>query len=130
MTTHQPSTEEIRKVEVRQNYNSYAWKWMRYSGFLLIPLVWIHILLQDALVGAHKIDIGYVTARWATIGWRAYDAALLAFAFAHGVNGLHQVAFDHIHSERGRRILSILLFIGWLVIVGIGAYALVVGVKR
>jgi hypothetical protein len=27
-------------------------KWMRYSGLLLIPLAWGHVLIQDVLVGA------------------------------------------------------------------------------
>jgi succinate dehydrogenase / fumarate reductase membrane anchor subunit len=120
---------EVRKVVVRQNYESYAWKWMRYSGFLLIPLAWIHILLQDAIVGVHSINISYVTARWADTGWRAYDAALLAFAFAHGVNGFRQVAFNYVHSERSRRILSWVLLVGWFVISAIGAFALAAGVK-
>jgi succinate dehydrogenase / fumarate reductase membrane anchor subunit len=129
MATVPANPAEVRKVVVQQNYESTAWKWMRYSGFLLIPLAWIHILLQDAVVGVHAIDVNYVTARWANIGWRAYDVALLAFAFAHGVNGFRQVAFDYVHSERGRRILSWVLLLGWFVISAIGAYALIAGVK-
>jgi len=130
MTTVPVTPTEIRKAEVQQNYSSYAWKWVRYSGILLIPLVWGHLLLQDALVGAHKIDISYVAARWADVGWRAYDAGLLAFAFAHGVNGFRQVAFDHVHSDRSRKILSWVLLVGWFVISAIGTIVLVVGVKR
>jgi succinate dehydrogenase / fumarate reductase membrane anchor subunit len=129
MTTVPMKSPEVRKVSVRQNYESYAWKWMRYSGFLLIPLVWVHLLLQDAIVGVHQIDVGYVTARWAEIGWRLYDAGLLAFAFAHGVNGFRQVAFDYVHTETGRKTLSWVLLAGWLIISGVGAYALVAGVK-
>ncbi len=129
MTTVPANPAEVRKVEVRQNYESIAWKWMRYSGFLLIPLAWIHILLQDAVVGVHAITVSYVTARWADVGWRAYDAALLAFAFAHGVNGFRQVAFDYVHTERARRILSWVLLVGWFVISAIGTFALIAGVK-
>jgi succinate dehydrogenase / fumarate reductase, membrane anchor subunit len=129
MATLPANPAEIRKVVVHQNYESVAWKWMRYSGFLLIPLAWIHILLQDAVVGVHQIDVSYVAARWADVGWRAYDAALLAFAFAHGVNGFRQVAFDYVHSDRARKILSWVLLVGWLVISAIGTYALIKGVK-
>jgi succinate dehydrogenase / fumarate reductase, membrane anchor subunit len=129
MATVPANPAEARKVVVKQNYESTAWKWMRYSGFLLIPLAWIHILLQDAIVGVHAIDVSYVAARWANIGWRAYDVALLAFAFAHGVNGFRQVAFDFVHSDRSRRILSWVLLVGWFVISAIGAYALIAGVK-
>ncbi len=129
MATIPANTSEIRKVTVKQNYESYAWKWMRYSGFLLIPLVWIHLLLQDAVVGVHDISTAYVADRWAILGWRIYDVSLLAFAFAHGVNGFRQVVFDYIHTERGRKILSWVLFAGWLVISAIGAYAIIAGVK-
>ena len=129
MATVPANPAEVRKVVVRQNYESIAWKWMRYSGFLLIPLAWIHILLQDAVVGVHAIDVSYVAARWANVGWRAYDAALLAFAFAHGVNGFRQVAYDYVHTERARRILSWVLLVGWFVISAIGAFALIAGVK-
>ena len=85
--------------------------------------------LQDAVVGVHSITVSYVTARWADVGWRAYDAALLAFAFAHGVNGFRQVAFDYVHSEHARRILSWVLLVGWFVISAIGTFALIAGVK-
>jgi len=129
MATVPANPAEVRKVVVRQNYESIAWKWMRYSGFLLIPLAWIHILLQDAVVGVHAIDVSYVAARWANVGWRAYDAALLAFAFAHGVNGFRQVAYDYVHTERARRILSWVLLVGWFVISAIGTFALIAGVK-
>ncbi len=130
MTTIPADSKEVRRAPVSQSYESTAWKWMRYSGFLLIPLAWIHILLQDAVIGVHNINVSYVAARWADIGWRAYDAALLAFAFAHGVNGFRQVAFDYVHTDRARKILSWVLLVGWLVISAIGAFALVAGVKK
>ena len=86
-----------------RNYETIAWKWMRYSALLLIPLVWGHILLQDIIVGVHRIDLDYVALRWASLGWRIYDILLLGFAFAHGVNGLRQVALDYIHGPRAPR---------------------------
>jgi succinate dehydrogenase / fumarate reductase membrane anchor subunit len=102
---------------------------MRYSGLLLIPLAWIHVLLQDVLVGVHAIDIDYVQLRWATLGWRVYDFALLTFAFAHGVNGLRQVLLDYISSAVWRRRLNILLLLFWLIISLIGAFAIIGGVR-
>ena len=111
------------------SYESVAWKWMRYSGLLLIPLAWGHVFLQDVLVGVHRIDIDYVALRWATVGWRVYDFLLLAFAFAHGVNGLRQVARDYIKGDRQMRIISRLLFILWMIISAIGAIAIIGGVR-
>jgi succinate dehydrogenase / fumarate reductase membrane anchor subunit len=103
---------------------------MRYSGLLLIPLAWGHVLIQDVLVGVHQIDIDYVAMRWATLGWRVYDFLLLAFAFAHGVNGLRQVINDFIKNKRLMRLVSVLLFVFWLVLSLIGAVAIVGGVQK
>lgn len=123
------TTSEIRTVKVPSNYESMAWKWMRISAFLLIPLVWGHMILQDVIVGVHAMDLGYVEARWASLFWRIYDGLLLGFAFAHGVNGIRQVLFDYFHGPRVRRFLAIGLFIFWLAIFLFGLIALVGGVN-
>lgn len=123
------TTEGIRRVEVAKNYETYAWLFMRYSAVLLIPLVWVHVLINDVLVGVHAIDLDYVAMRWAITGWRIYDIALLAFAFAHGVNGLRAVMRDYIHKASSRRTLDRALLIGWLVISAIGAFAIIGGVR-
>ena len=106
-----------------------AWILMRLSALLLVPMVWIHVLIQDVLVGVHHIDLDYVAMRWASLGWRAYDAALLCFAFAHGVNGLRQVLEDYIHGLRARRVLRILLFLFWLAVTLLGGAAVIGGVR-
>ncbi len=118
-----------RQIRTPQTYESIAWKWMRYSAILLIPLVWIHVLLQDVLVGVHRIDINYVAMRWALLGWRVYDIFLLSFAFAHGMNGLRQVLDDYIHKDGIRRLVSWLLLILWAVITAIGGVAIIGGVR-
>lgn len=110
-------------------YETVLWKWMRYSAFLLIPLAWGHVLLQDVLVGGHGINLDYVTLRWSMIGWRIYDFLLLAFAFAHGVNGLRQVLFDYVRSAKIRQYLAQGLFVFWLLISLVGAVAIIGGVK-
>ncbi len=123
-------TETVREVKIKRNYETVAWKWMRYSAFLLIPLVWGHIILQDVVVGVHAMDLGYVADRWASLFWRVYDGLLLGFAFAHGVNGLRQVLNDFVHSSRGRKILNWGLFIFWLAVFLFGFIALIGGVKQ
>jgi succinate dehydrogenase / fumarate reductase, membrane anchor subunit len=121
MTT--PNT--IRMARTKATYESTAWKWMRYSAFLLIPLVWGHMILQDVIIGVHAMDLDYVSFRLASLLWRIYDALLLGFAFAHGVNGLRQVALDYIHGEKARKILNWALLAFWLVIFLIGLVALI-----
>jgi succinate dehydrogenase / fumarate reductase membrane anchor subunit len=123
------NTTPSRLVETPAGFEGTAWKWMRYSAFLLIPLVWGHVLLQDILVGVHRINLDYVALRWASIGWRIYDAALLTFAFAHGVNGLRQVLGDFITSPGKRALLNWILLIFWALVSVIGAVALIGGVR-
>lgn len=122
-------TAETRKIEAPRTPEAFLWKWMRYSGFLLIPLVWFHVLWQDVIIGVHDIDINYVYLRWNSIGIQIYDILLLAFAFAHGMNGLRQVAMDFVHSEKARRITSIAIFVLWLIVSIIGAFAIIAGAR-
>jgi succinate dehydrogenase / fumarate reductase membrane anchor subunit len=124
------ATETIsRPLKVEGNYESIAWKWMRISALLLIPLVWGHVLIQDVIVGVFAMNLDYVAMRWASLFWRIYDGLLLAFAFAHGMNGVRQVLFDYIHGPVGRR--NVVYGVGalWLVITIIGFIALLAGVN-
>ena len=131
MADTQPQTSYFPKpVKVRHSYDATAWKWMRYSALLLIPLAWVHIILQDVLVGVHRIDIDYVAIRWANVGWRIFDIALLGFAFAHGMNGFRQVLMDYVHGEKARQVVSWALLVIWLVITLIGAIAIIGGVRK
>lgn len=123
-------TQTARRVRIKPNYETIAWKWMRYSAFAMIPLVWGHMILQDVIVGVHRIDLDYVAMRWASLFWRIYDTLLLGFAFAHGVNGLRQVLNDFIHADRARKIINWLLFLFWLIITLIGGAALIGGVNQ
>lgn len=125
-TTSNPT---VRKVAVPRNYDTWAWLFMRWSGVLLIPLAWIHVIIQDVLVGVHRINLDYVALRWATLGWRAYDMALLAFAFAHGMNGLRYIVSDYVRNKGLQKTLNWVIFIVWLVISAIGAVAVVGGVR-
>jgi succinate dehydrogenase hydrophobic anchor subunit len=125
------ATPSGRRVAVPpKTIDTYVWQFMRWSGVLLIPLAWMHVVLQDVIVGVHSIDINFVALRWATTGWRLYDIALLGFAFGHGMFGLRTVVSDYVHSARWNRTLKWLMLVGWLVITAIGAVAIVGGVAQ
>jgi succinate dehydrogenase cytochrome b556 subunit len=113
-----------------KTFDTYVWQFMRWSGVLLIPLAWMHVLLQDVIVGVHSIDINFVALRWATTGWRIYDIALLGFAFGHGMFGLRTVVNDYVHDARWNRALKWLMVAGWVLITTIGAYAIIEGVAK
>jgi succinate dehydrogenase / fumarate reductase, membrane anchor subunit len=118
-----------RRLKPRRSYDMVAWMWMRYTGFLLIPLVFVHVALNDVIIGVHGMDLGLVESRWMFVGWRIYSASILAFAFAHGMNGLRQVLDDFIHTDRTRQIVGWVLFFVWLIITAMGAIALIGGVR-
>ncbi|MBP7228755.1 MAG: hypothetical protein KA988_06545 [Longilinea sp.] len=112
-----------------RNFETFAWRAMRISAFLLIPLVWGHMILQDVVVGVHNMDLGYVAERWASLFWRIYDGLLLGLAFAHGVNGLRQVLRDYLHGEIARRIVNWGALAFWLILTLVGFAALIAGVR-
>jgi len=112
-----------------RNFETWMWLFMRWSAILLIPLVWVHVLLVDVLFGVHRIDLDYVALRWASLGWRAFDLALLAFAFAHGMNGLRGVMQDYVHSPAWRSRLNWTILGIWVLWTAIGAVALFGGVR-
>ena len=119
----------LKSGGVRRNFEAWMWLFMRWSGVLLVPLAWFHVMINDMIVGVHAINIDYVALRWATLGWRVYDIALLAFTFAHGMNGLRYVVNDYFHQASLNKALNWAILLGWVVISGIGAAAVVGGVR-
>ncbi len=115
-----------RRVEVpRKSLEAWSWQFMRWSGALLIPLVWFHVLLQDVLVGVHAIDLSYSQARLAMTGWKVYDIFLLAFTFGHGMNGLRSIVEEYVLSSAWKRTLKWTMLAGYLVITTIGAITII-----
>ncbi len=92
-----------------------AWKYMRWSGVLLIPLAFGHLAIMHVINSVYVIDYQWVIEkRWALLGWRLYDAFLLWFAGLHGFNGLRTVINDYIHHPPLNRALKVAL-IGLLI---------------
>ena len=50
-------TTTIKKFDKQKNYETVSWKMMRYSAVALIPLVWIHVLIKDVIVGVNKYKL-------------------------------------------------------------------------
>ena len=119
-----------RPAAWRPHFEIMVWKYMRLSAILLVPLVWIHTILNTLIVGAENINLDLVAARWATLGWRVYDILLLAFAFSHGVTGLRQVFLDFTSSARSRRVLNLLMLCFWLLLSILGAAGIIGGVAK
>jgi succinate dehydrogenase cytochrome b556 subunit len=119
----------VKSGGIRRNFETWMWLFMRWSGVLLVPLAWFHVVINDVIVGVHAIDLDYVALRWAMWGWRAYDIALLAFTFAHGMNGLRYVVNDYFHNAGLNKALNWAILLGWGLITLIGAAAVFGGVR-
>src|SRR5512139_1516288 len=89
------------------SFETTAWRYMRWSGVLLIPLAFIHLLIMHIINSVYVIDYHWVIEkRWAMLGWRIYDAFFLWFAGLHGFNGLRVVLNDYIHNPVTNRIVK------------------------
>lgn len=103
-----------------------AWRYMRWSGVLLIPLAFGHLAIMHVINSVYEIDYHWViNTRWQFLPWRLYDAFLLWFAGLHGFNGLRIVVNDYVHNPGANRAWKIAL-IGLLILVfALGTAALV-----
>lgn len=112
-----------------KNFETWSWLFMRWSGGLLVPLVWMHVLANALFTGAHYITLDYVAARWADGFQRGAIFTILIFAFAHGMNGLRAVVNDYLHNETANKIANGVIFVAWATITLIGAIAVIQGVR-
>ncbi len=108
------------------SFETVAWRYMRWSGVLLLPLAYVHLAFMHIINSVYIINYHWVIEqRWAFLGWRIYDAFLLWFAGLHGFNGLRVVINDYVHNPATNRLLKWIL-IGLLVVIFfVGTVALV-----
>ncbi|NDJ51585.1 MAG: succinate dehydrogenase [Chloroflexi bacterium] len=111
----------------RDTFEIQAWRFMRWSGVLLIPLVfghlaYIHIVNSVAVIAGADWVLQH---RWAYLNVRIYDAFLLWFAALHGFNGLRYVINDYIHQGGLRRGLTIASGLVLVIVLTLGTVAIV-----
>lgn len=117
----------VKSLPSEQNrFETTAWKLMRLSGVLIIPLAFIHLGIMHVINSVYTIDYQWVIEkRWAMLGWRIYDAFFLWFAGLHGFNGLRMVVKDYVHNETAFRAIGVGMVILMIVIFALGTIALI-----
>lgn len=98
-----------------------AWVFMRVSGFLLIGLIFTHLIinvLQDG--GVHSIDFAFVAGKLANPMWQWFDVTLLWLALIHGTNGMRVVIDDYVYRPGLKRVLHAALLISTIVLIVLG----------
>ena len=110
MTTATPSITR-RKVQVKYNFERYAYLFMRLSGLILLILAVGHMIIQHVLNSSGNLTLMFVAEQWNSWGWKAYDIFLLMFAIPHGINGLRNVLEDYIHNPSVMKTVNVILAI-------------------
>lgn len=102
-------------LQARNRFELLAWKFMRYSGLILVFLSLSHFWMQHILVGTYNIQVTDTIRRWGIVGeridlnqvlWRAYYAVILGLAMLHGLNGLRQVTTDYFRGTPYKVIMA------------------------
>jgi succinate dehydrogenase / fumarate reductase membrane anchor subunit len=107
-------------------FETLAWQFMRWSGVLIIPLVFIHLGIMHLINSVYSIDYHWVIEkRWAMLGWRIYDAFLLWFVGFHAFNGLRHIINDYLHHAGLNRLVKIIAIILMIAILALGSIALI-----
>ncbi len=115
-----------RTAPQTNRFETFVWRYTRWSGVLLIPLVFGHLAIMHIINSVYAIDYQWVIAeRWARLGWRIYDAFLLWLAGLHGFNGLRVVINDYAHSPALNRMLKVILVLLMIFILVLGSIALI-----
>lgn len=113
-----------RKVEVRSNFERYAFLFMRTTGIALLILAVGHMVIQHLLNSVHNLTLQFVANQWNDWGWKAYDLLLLVFAFTHGMNGLRTVLGDYIHNRNTMKIINVVLAVFVVITIIWAGYAI------
>jgi succinate dehydrogenase / fumarate reductase membrane anchor subunit len=94
---------------------------MRVSGLILIFMAVYHFLYMHFYMQVDAINFAVIARRWESMFWRAYDFALLAFGFSHGMNGARGVLEDYL-PKRLRKPGLVILLVVYLALIVLGAW--------
>jgi len=107
----------------RSNAEKWSWIFMRFSGPLLLLLIFTHLFINLLTGGGVKqIDFGFVAGKWAASPlWQVWDLIMLVLAMLHGGNGMRLLVNDYARNRRWRTFLLGALALAVGVIVTLGA---------
>ena len=118
VTIETPRSPRSRK---HAKWEKWGWLYMRYSGVLLLVLIFGHLFINlYSGEGIKAIDFAFVAGKWADPFWQVYDVSMLWLALIHGTNGMRTIVNDYTERETVRKRLNYTLWIvcGALIILG------------
>ncbi|MFW0170376.1 succinate dehydrogenase hydrophobic membrane anchor subunit [Rothia sp. CCM 9417] len=110
-----------RSSSKRNNFEMFAWLYMRVSGVLLVVLIFGHLFVNLMMgEGVHRIDFGFVGGKLANPFWQVWDLLLLWLAMMHGANGIRVIIDDYAEKDGVRSVLKIALFLATAFVILLG----------
>ncbi len=110
-----------RSSTSKGNFELYAWLFMRFSGVVLVVLIFVHLwanlIAGDGISG---IDFGFVAGKWASPLWQIWDLTMLWLAMLHGTNGVRTIINDYAERNTTRMGLKGVLYTSAVVIIVLG----------
>ncbi|MDN4598346.1 succinate dehydrogenase hydrophobic membrane anchor subunit [Leifsonia virtsii] len=125
MTTIEAPRTPAARSSRGKNWEKWGWIYMRASGFVLVILIFGHLLINLVLGdGVKQIDFAFVAGKYATPFWQVWDLLMLWLALIHGGNGMRTLINDYAYNRTVNRILKwavlaavvVLIVLGTLVI--------------
>ncbi|MFD4292934.1 succinate dehydrogenase hydrophobic membrane anchor subunit [Rhodococcus sp. NPDC058505] len=111
--------------QAKNNFELYAWLFMRLSGLALVILVLGHLFIMLMMDdGVHRINFAFVAGRWSSPFWQIWDLSMLWLAQLHGGNGLRTVIADYSRNDKTRFWLNTILAIAMILIMVTGTYVI------
>jgi len=95
----------------------WAWFLQRITAILLLPLLFLHMIVNHYMDPSTAIQVKDVEANVRMVSFFVVDHILLLFGLFHGLNGARNVAYDYLNEDRHRKLVNIAL-----VIVGVVTY--------
>jgi succinate dehydrogenase / fumarate reductase membrane anchor subunit len=119
-TIEAPRTPAARSNRGK-NWEKWGWIYMRFSGLLLVILIFGHLLINLVLGdGVKQIDFAFVAGKYATPFWQVWDLLMLWLALIHGGNGMRTLVNDYAYNRTVNRILKWAIFAAVAVLVVLG----------
>ncbi len=122
-TIEAPRSLPARKPR-RFNLEKWGWLYMRFSGVLLVVLIFGHLFVNLFVgEGVKAIDFAFVAGKWANPFWIVWDLLLLWLALIHGANGMRTLTNDYARGKL-RSVLLVALAGATIVLLALGTLVL------
>ena len=106
------------------NWEKWGWLYMRFSGVMLVVLIFGHLLVNLFLgQGVSAIDFAFVAGKLANPFWIVWDTLLLWLALIHGANGMRTLTNDYARGKL-RIVLLVALAGATIVLLALGTLVL------